>query len=138
MIVQGVADSFRLEILTGVHQPKDVYRIALYRATAELSPITTQYQTDGEVIGSPGYDAGGQILTGYQVALQDRVAFLDWADPLWPLATITARGALIYNASKGNRAVAVLDLEKDFTSTNGNFLVMLPEPTSQTALIRIR
>jgi len=138
MIIQGVADSFRLEILLGIHAPSDVYRMALYSSKAELSPATTVYTTDGEVIGSQGYDAGGQALSGYQAQLSNRVAYLDWADPLWPMATITARGALIYNASKQNRAVAVLDLGQDYTSTNGNFLVTLPEPTSLTALIRIR
>lgn len=136
MIIQAMTNSFLLDILQGLHEPNDTYRMALYSQDADLSDETTVYTTAGEVIGQ-GYGAGGQVLTGYVVGREDRVAFLSWDNPVWPYASVTARGALIYNFSKGNRAIAVLDLGKNFTSTNGSFKVTLPEPTAATALIQI-
>lgn len=136
VIIQGICSSFLLECLQGVHAPADEYRIALYTHDATLLLETTVYTAAKEVVGQ-GYAAGGQALTGYLSLLESGVALLDWDDPVWQLASITARAALIYNFSKGNRAVAVLDLGQDFTSTNGSFTVTLPEPTPTTALIRI-
>lgn len=123
MIVQALVDSFLFEILTGVHTPQDVYRIALYVADADLSERTTAYTTKNEVQGQ-GYGAGGLTLAGYK-AVQDTLS-IEWANPVWPITTITARGALIYNFTKQNRAVAVLDLGKNFISTNGEFKITLP------------
>lgn len=136
MITQGLTRSFLLEILQGIHQPGDVYRMALYGERAVLSELTTTYTTEGEVIGSPGYDAGGQVLTGYRAVLDGKSATLDFDDPSWPHSSITARGALLYNASRDNRAVVVIDFGKIFTSTNGSFAVIRPEPVQP--LIRIR
>jgi len=133
MIVQDVTNSFLFEILQGgIHAPEDVYRIALYRETAVLSRLTTAYTTKEEVIGSQGYAPGGQVLQGRMVKSDGNTATLGWGNPLWPNASITARGGLIYNFSKQNRTVAVVDLGQNFISTNGNFLVTLPE-----TLIRI-
>lgn len=126
MIVQGLTESFFLEILRGIHTPEDTYRMALYSTSADLSPKTTAYTTVGEVNGQ-GYAAGGQNLAGYKTALERGVALLEWATPVWRNSTIAARAGLIFNLSKGNRAVAVLDLGKVFTSTNGDFVVTLPE-----------
>jgi hypothetical protein len=105
--------------------------------------MTEQYTTDGEVIGAPGYQAGGQVLGGMTVTMDGPVAILDWADALWPNSTIVARGALIFNATR-NRAVVVLDFgpspagdARGYSSTNGNFLVPFPEPTAATGLVRI-
>jgi hypothetical protein len=144
MIVQALVDAFLLDLLKSVAQ--DVFRMALYTADADLSAATPAYMTQGEVPVSfagpngnepTGYGAGGIVLTGLTVHLEGGVAFLDWADPVWPRSTITARAGLIYNFSKNNRAVAVLDLGKNFTSTNGNFTVTLPPPTAAEALIGI-
>jgi hypothetical protein len=136
MIVAGLSRSFLTDILMGVHQPTDVYRIALYTRAADLTRETPAYTAQGEVI-APGYSAGGLVLLGYNVLRDADAAVLDFADPVWPNATITARAALIYNFSKDNRAVVVLDLGKDVTSTNGSFTVTLPEPTATTAVVRI-
>lgn len=127
MIVPGTVNTFLLEILQGIHQPTDVYRLALYTKDADLSPDTEGYTTEGEVFGQ-GYGAGGLTLSAFQAALEDRMASIDWADPTWPNATITARAGLIYNYSKGNRAVVVLDFGENVSSTNGSFMVTLPEP----------
>lgn len=137
MIIQGIATSFLLDILQGVHTPTDEYRIALYTNAAKLSPDVRAYFTEGETRGN-GYTPGGQKLLGYTALSEDGAAFIDWADATWPNVSITARAALIYNYSKQNRAVAVLDLGGDYTSTNGQFTVVFPEPTAKTALIAIR
>lgn len=125
MIVEGIAYSFLAEILKGIHQDSDVYRIALYTTKAKLSPETKVYSTEGEFVGG-GYGAGGTPLLGYSVTLTDGQAALNWAPPVWPNVTIQARGALIYNYTRGNKAVGVLDFGKDVTSTNGDFKVTLP------------
>lgn len=108
--------------------------MALYAPGASLSVNTKTYTTQGEVPttlpdGPSGYTAGGIALTGRQVALlSGGGASLDFADPTWPNATISARGALIYNFTKGNRAVLILDLGKTFNSTNGSFAVTRANP----------
>lgn len=127
MIITAVVNSFVFEILQGIHTPDDQYRIALYTADADLTADTDAYTTDGEVVNAPGYFAGGQVLTGYAVTQDTDGSFIDWDDVTWSFATITARAAMIYNYSKDNRAVAVFDLGKNFVSTNGNFLVTLPD-----------
>ena len=145
MIVQAIVQSFFTDILQGIHTPTDVFRMALYSDRSNLSRSTPAYTTEGEIIGSPGYEAGGQVLTGFLVGStpaneqdpnKNPWATLDWNDPSWPYSTISARGGLIYNASKQNRAVAVVDFGKTFTSTNGSYSVLRPEP--RQPLIKIR
>lgn len=136
MITQAVVSSFLLEILQGVHTPQDTYRFALYTDAAQLTEATRVYVTRHEVVGA-GYHAGGLTLSGYTSKLEGGVAFLDWDDPVWYNSTIAARAGLIYNYSKQNRAVAVLDLGKTYVSTNGSFTVTLPEANALDALIRI-
>ena len=136
-ITAAVCDSFTQELFAGTHVAADVYKIALYTSAATLSAATTAYSATNEVVGT-GYTAAGQTLVGYQTVLDTGVALLDWTtDPSWASATITARGALIYNSSKSNKAVAVLDFTSDITSTNGTFSVTLPAPVAATGLIRI-
>jgi hypothetical protein len=142
MIFTAVTDAFKLGLLRDMSQ--DVFRMALYTDKANLGPETPTYTPNGEVIG-PGYQAGGIVLAGYRVTLetfvekdvQRVVAIADWDDPVWPNATITARAVMIYNFTRGNRTVAVLDLGQNYTSTNGAFTVTLPEPTGQTALFQV-
>jgi len=137
-ITQALANSFKQELLAMTpHTAADVYKIALYTSTATLSKATTAYSATNEVVGA-GYTAGGQTLVGFTVTLDTDTAILDWTtDPIWPAATITARGALIYNSSRSNKAVAVLDFGADITSTNDNFKVTLPAPAAATGLVRI-
>lgn len=131
-----VCRSFKLEFLDGVHQAGDEYRIALYKSTAVLDADTAAYTTDEEASG-PGYTAGGAVLQGRATVLDGDVAYLDFTDPLWPVATIVARGALIYNATRGNAAVAVLNFGGDVSSANGPYTVILPAAGPGTALIRV-
>ncbi len=136
-ISAAVCTSFKSEILTGTHVAADVYKIALYPSTASLSAATAAYSSTGEVTGT-GYTAGGATLAGFTVTTDTGTAVLDFTtDPTWSSSTITARGALIYNSTKANKAVAVVDFGADITSTNGTFTVTLPAPTAAAGLVRI-
>ena len=123
MIAAAVCTTFKRDVLALAGDVK----IALYTAAAMLSKATTVYSAAHEVVGE-GYTPGGLTLTGLTTAIEGDTAGVIWTDPVWPTATITARGALIYHASKGNRAVAVLDFGADVTSTHGRFTVALPAP----------
>lgn len=137
-ITAAACNSFKQELLAMTpHTAADVYKIALFTSTATLSAATTAYAATNEVVGT-GYTAGGATLSGFSVTLDTSTAILDWTtDPTWPTSTITARGALIYNSSRTNKAVAVLDFGSDIASTNGTFTVTLPAPAAATGLFRI-
>ena len=140
MITAAICNSFKKDILdgSGTHLASDVYKIALYLSAATLSKATTAYGAAGEVPNGNGYITGGVALSGLVVVLDGDVAIMDWTTkPTWNPATITARGALIYNASKSDKAVAVLDFGGDIVSTNGEFKVTLPAPAAATAVVRI-
>ena len=135
---QTLTTSFKQDILLGVHDlDTDTIKMALFLATADLGAATTVYSSAGEVsdIGT-GYTTGGKILTGVTVLTADTTAYVDFADPSWDPAAFTARGALIYNASKSNKAIAVLDFGSDKTATT-TFTVQMPANTATSALIRI-
>lgn len=127
----------KLALLQGIHQQGDVYKIALYSSVIGLNEGTDVYVTANEAMGV-NYEAGGRVLDGYQVTTDQDAAILDFDDPVWLNSTISARGALIYNASKGNRSLCVLDFDALFTSSNGAFRLQLPPPTKATGLIKIR
>lgn len=141
-ITQAMATSFKVGILDGVFDfgtgTSQVFKIALYTASATLDATTTAYTTSNEVVGT-GYTAGGNTLTVSQVPTSTgTTAFLDFADSTWSSATITARGALIYLANgTTDPAVCVLDFGSDKTSTNGNFTVIFPAADASNAIIRI-
>ena len=136
-ITQAMCSSFKQQILLGEHDmDTDVIKIALYTSAADLSAATTAYSTSNEVVGT-GYTAGGNTLTGASVSLTGTTAFVDFSDTTWTPATITARGALLYNSSKSNKAVAVLDFGSDKTSTAGSFTVQFPANDSSSAIVRI-
>lgn len=139
-ITQAFCNSFKRDLLAmAPHRPEDVYKIALYTTAARLNQATEAYSAANEVPESGDYVAGGQVLAGFAVALDGDTATLDWTtDPRWSGATLAAAGALIYNASRGNKALAVLDFGGVIRSTNGPFTVTLPSPAAATALIRIR
>lgn len=136
-ITQAMCNSFKQDVLNGVHQPGDVYKIALYTSAAALDATTAAYSATNEVVGT-GYSAGGATLSGFSVGGSGATAWLDWTtDPSWAASTITARGALIYNTTRSNKAVAVLDFGSDKTSTSGTFTVVLPTPDASNALVRL-
>ena len=134
MITQTQTTSFKEELYEGVHNLlTDTIKIALYTANATLGETTTVYTATDEATGS-GYIAGGVSLTGATVNTSGQIAYVDFADASWA-GVITARGALIYNASKSNKAIAVLDFGADKTSVN-TFVVTMPANTATSALIR--
>jgi len=138
-ISQAMCSSFKEQLFLGEHDmDTDTIKLALYTSAATLSAATTAYTTSNEVSSSgTNYTAGGNTLTGATVSLSGTTAFVDFADTSWLTATITARGALVYNASKSNKAIAVLDFGSDKISTNGTFTVQMPANTASDALIRI-
>jgi hypothetical protein len=132
MITQTATTPFKADLLKGIHDfDADIFKMALYVATADLGANTAVYTTVSEVSGA-GYTAGGEIMTGVSVSPQ---GFVNFANVVWPVANFTARGALIYNSSKANRAVAVLDFGADKTATT-SFTVQVPPNTATSALLR--
>jgi hypothetical protein len=129
--------SAKVGFLTGTYTPlADTMKIALYTNSATLDATTTIYTTSGEVVGT-GYTAGGNTLTGNAISSGGTTAWLTFSDSSWTTSTITARGALIYDSSQSNAAIAVLDFGADKTSTAGTFTVQMPVAAASTALIRI-
>ena len=135
-ITSAICNSYKKELLEGIHDSGDTYKIALYTPSASLDKNTTAYSATNEVSGT-GYTAGGLTLTGFSAALDGDTAVLDFADVSWSTATITARGYLIYNSSKGNKAVRVEDFGSDKTSTADTFSITFPAASAAAGLIRI-
>ena len=134
-IVQTQTTSFKAELYQAIHDlTTDTIKIALYTAEADLNEATTAYTTTNEITGT-GYVAGGETLTGVTINTSGYVAFVNFNNVLWSPAAFTARCALIYNASKANRSIAVLDFGSDKTTTT-QFLITMPANTATTALIR--
>lgn len=137
-ITQCMVTSFKADALGGAQDlDTDVIKLALYTSAANLDATTTVYSSTNEVPASGTYAAGGGTLTGAAISTSGTTAFVDFNDISFTSATITARGALIYNSSKSNKAIAVLDFGSDKTSTNGTFTVQMPAATASDALIRI-
>jgi hypothetical protein len=139
-ISQAMATSFKQQLLTGTHDFTNgtggTFKIALYTSSATLGAATTAYTTSNEVTGT-GYSAGGNTLTNVTPTSSGTTAFTDFADTTFANATITARGALIYNSSATNAAVVVLDFGADKTSTAGDFTIQFPTADASNAIIRI-
>lgn len=134
MIAQTLTTSFKAQLYEGVHDlPTDVIKIALYTALANLGADTTLYNSTEEVV-APGYTAGGEVLSGITVTTSGTVAFVGFPNVTWT-SSLTARGALIYNSSKSNKSIAVLDFGSDKTSIT-TFAVTMPANTAASALIR--
>jgi hypothetical protein len=132
-IVQTQTTSFKAELYEGIHNLlTDTLRIALYTAEADLNESTTAYSATSEVVGT-GYVAGGVTLTGVTISSTGYTAYVNFNNVAFG-AAVTARCALIYNASKANRSIAVLDFGSDKTSAS--FTIIMPQNTATTALIR--
>jgi len=135
MIVQTQTTSFKKQLYEGVHDllNDDLY-IALYTGNANLNQDTTVYSSTNEITGT-GYTAGGQLITGVTVQSDGYTAYVSFTNPYWSPAAFTTRCALIYNATQGNKSIAVLDFGSDKTCTT-TFLITLPANTATAALIR--
>ena len=133
-IVQTQTTSFKKELYQAVHNlSTDTIKIALYTGNANLGADTTVYTTSNEV-SATGYTAGGNTLTGVSISSENYTAYANWANTSWS-AALTARCALIYNVTQGNKSIAVIDFGADKTSTT-TFTITMPSNTSTTALIR--
>ena len=134
-IVQTQTTSFKAELYKGIHDLlNDEIRIALYTGFADLNAATTAYSATNEITGA-GYTAGGEVMTGVTVQSSGTTAYVSFANVTWNPASFTTRCALIYNATKANRSVAVLDFGSDKTATN-TFTITMPANTPTAALIR--
>jgi len=147
-IAQAMCTSFKQELMLGTHNfatGGNAFKLALYAeggggkssTTATLGAATTAYTTTGEIADSGSYAAGGGTLTKVAPATSGTTAFTDFADISFTTATITAMGALIYNDTNGDKAVAVLDFSSNKTSTSGTFTVQFPTADASNAIIRI-
>lgn len=133
--------SFKQELLTGTHNftntSGNTFNIALYTNSASFTASTTAYTATNEVTGS-GYTAKGNALTNVTPTTGGTTAFTDFADSTWSTATITARGAMIFNdTAAGDPSVLILDFGGDKTSTAGEFKIVMPTADSTNAIIRI-
>ena len=140
-ITQAVCNSFKAELLGGVHDfdsgNAQVFKLALYTSAANLSAATTAYTATGEVPATGQYVATGSALQSKQVSLDTATAIVTFADLSFTGVTLTARGAVIYNSSASNAAVCVLDLGADKTATSGTFTIQFPAFTAAAAILRI-
>jgi hypothetical protein len=138
-ITQAMATSFKVQLLNGQHNfSANTFKLALYTSSATINENTTAYSTSNEVASTGNYSAGGNTLTvSVTPTNTGNVAFISFANTSWANATITANGALIYNANLANAAVCVLAFGGDKTSTNGTFAVNFPTADASNAIIRL-
>ncbi len=137
MITAGLTNSFKEQLLLGQHDLEtDTLKIALYASSAVLGPDTLVYTSAEEVSGT-GYVAGGETLVNVSVNLSNGIAYASFDNPTWIAATFSTRGALIYNASKANKSIAVLNFGIDQTVLSQSFQIQLPPNNPDAALIRI-
>ena len=147
-ITQAMCTSFKKELMTATHNfatNGNAFKLALYAigsggkssTTATLGAASTVYVTTGEVASSGTYVTGGLALTKVAPTSSGTTAFTDFGDRSFTTASITARGALIYNDTNGDKAVAVLDFGANKTSTSGTFTVQFPAADATNAIIRI-
>jgi hypothetical protein len=138
-ITQAMATSFKVQLLNGQQNfSADTFKLALYTSSADLGENTTAYSATNEVPSTGNYSAGGNILSvSVTPTNTGNVAFISFSNTSWANATITANGALIYNNSLSNAAVAVLAFGGDKTSTNGTFAVNFPTADATSAIIRL-
>jgi hypothetical protein len=136
MIVQTQTTSFKAELYEGIHDLiDDTIKIALFNANADLLASTTAYSTNQEVTGT-GYTAGGNTLTGATVRSSGTTAYVSFDNTTWSSASFTCRGALIYNSSKANRSVAILNFGSDKIVANGTLTIEFPSNDVTSAIIR--
>lgn len=136
-ISQTATTSFKVQLLEGVHNfTSDTFKIALYTGSASLDATTTVYTTTGETSGT-GYTAGGQALTPTTPTSSGTTAYVSFANVSWTSSSFTARAALIYNATQGNKSVAVLDFGSDKTVSGSTFTITFPTADASNAIVRI-
>lgn len=139
-ITTAFCTSFKQQLMQGQHNftltTGNTFKIALYTSSATLGATTTAYSATNEVSGT-NYTAGGNTLTNVTPTTSGTTAYTDFADTTWSASTITANGALIYNANASNAATVVLAFGSDKSSSNGDFTIVFPLADASNAIIRI-
>ncbi len=136
-ITQGLCNSYKYEIMKGLHLAAHDYYLALYTSNATMSATNSSYLAANESTGG-GYVAGGAILAGFNATDNASVAILDFTDWALSTATIKASGAMIYNNTlAGKNSVCILAFGSSYAASNGSFTIQFPAPVAATALIRI-
>ena len=139
-ITQAMCTSFKKELLTATHNfatNGNAFKLALYTSSATMGATTTAYSTAQEISNTGSYAAGGGTLTKVAPTSSGTTGFTDFADLSFTTATITARGALIYNDTNGDKAVCALDFGGDKSSSSGTFTIQFPAADASNAIIRI-
>ena len=142
-ITSAICTSFKVELLKGVHNftatTGNTFKIALYDSDATLGAGTTAFSTSEEITNTSGtaYTSGGATLTSVTPVASSTTALCDFADVSFSSATFTANGALIYNSSESNAAVAAIAFGSDKTATNGTFTIQFPAADASNAIIRL-
>ena len=142
-ITSAVCSSFKQELLQGKHDFDSsgghTFKIALYTSSATLGASTTDYSATNEITNTSGsaYSSGGATLTSVTPTTSGTTAFCDFADVSFTSASFTANGALIYNSSQSDKAVAVIAFGGDKTVTSGTFTIQFPAQTAGNAIIQI-
>ena len=142
-ITSAICTSFKVELLKGVHDftatTGDTFKIALYDSDATLGASTTAFSTSEEITNTSGtaYTSGGATLTSVTPVASSTTALCDFADVSFSSATFTANGALIYNSSATNAAVAAIAFGSDKRATNGTFTIQFPAADASNAIIRL-
>ena len=137
-ISQAMCTQFKRDVMLGLHDlDTDTIKIALYTSSATLNATTTAYSATNEVANGNGYTTGGVTLASASVIVNSTSGCFDSNNPEWTSATFTARGALIYNDTESDLAIAVLDFGGDFSVAGGTFRIVFPAQTANTAIVRI-
>ena len=146
-ILQTVTTSCKIELLQAIHNfgptSPNTFKVALYTGNADLNASTTVYTTSNEVANGSGYTTGGNTLVISQSPTSGNnqsavpTAFISFSNTSWTSASFTARGALIYNSTQGNKSIAVLDFGSDKTVTNDTFQIIFPTADANSAIVRI-
>jgi len=141
-ITSAICNTFKTEILTGVHNftasSGDTFKLALYTSSATLNKSTTAYTSSNEVANGNGYTTKGNALTSVTPVLSTDTAVCDFADTSFTSASFTARGCLIFNEdASGDPSVCAIDFGADKTVTSGTFTIQFPTADASNAIIRI-
>ena len=146
-ILQSATTSFKVELFQAVHNfgptTPNTFKVALYTAAANINETTTIYSSTNEVANGGGYTTGGNTLvistspTAANNTAGVPTAYISFNNTSWTNATFTARAALIYNVTQGNKSVAVLDFGTDKTVNNDTFQIIFPTPDANSAIVRI-
>ena len=137
-ITQAMCTQFKRDVMLGLHDlDTDTIKIALYTSSATLNATTTTYSATNEIANGNGYTTGGVTLANASVIVNSTSGCFDSDNPEWTSATFTARGALIYNDTESDLAIAVLDFGGDFSVAGGTFRIVFPAQTANTAIVRI-